>query len=433
MEKISFDQLQEQLYHEKLDNGLSVFLLPKPGFQKTYATLTANYGSIDNHFVAGDGSEKKVPDGIAHFLEHKMFESEEGDVFQEFSAQGASANAFTSFTRTAYLFSATSNVEKNLTTLLDFVQEPYFTENSVEKEKGIIEQEIKMYEDNPDWQNFFGLLKGLYKHHPVQIDIAGTVDSIRQISKEDLYTCYESFYHPSNMVLFVVGNLEPEKMMTLIRANQSAKTFPESNPPQRILPEEPVDVQKTEAVIPLPVQTPRCLIGIKQPAAGLEGRDLLQHELGMQLLLELAFGSSSSAYQRMYAEGLINDSFSFDYTSEKEFGFIAAGGETARPDDLVEALRRELISLKQSGVEADHFERLKKKKIGFFLRALNSPEYIANQFTRYHFNGMNLFDAVPVLEALDAAYVERLLEQTLDFENRMTVSKVIPAGEASAG
>ncbi|WP_444684208.1 EF-P 5-aminopentanol modification-associated protein YfmH [Alkalicoccus luteus] len=433
MEKISFDQLQEQLYYEKLDNGLDVFLLPKSGFHKTYATLTANYGSIDNHFIAGDGSEKTVPDGIAHFLEHKMFESEEGDVFQEFSAQGASANAFTSFTRTAYLFSATANVEKNLTTLLDFVQKPYFTDESVEKEKGIIEQEIKMYEDNPDWQNFFGLLKGMYQRHPVQIDIAGTVDSIHQITKDDLYTCYESFYHPSNMVLFVVGNLEPKKMMTLIRSNQSAKRFAKANPPQRILPDEPNEVNEAEAVIPLSVQTPRCLIGIKQPSTGLEGRDLLQHELGMQLMLELAFGGSSPAYQRMYAEGLINESFSFDYTSEKEFGFLAAGGETSRPDDLVQALKHELSVLKQNGVEAAHFERLKKKKIGFFLRALNSPEYIANQFTRYYFNGMNLFEVVPVLESLQLSYIEKLLESTLEFDNQMTVSKVIPAGEEAAG
>src|SRR5690606_13607321 len=206
MEKIHFPQLDEQLYYEKLDNGLDVYLLPKTGFYKTYATFTTKYGSIDNHFVPlGKEEYVKVPDGIAHFLEHKLFEKEDGDVFQKFSRQGASANAFTSFTRTAYLFSSTSHVEKNLETLLDFVQEPYFTDQTVEKEKGIIAQEIRMYDDNPDWRLYFGMIKNLYEKHPVRIDIAGTVESISAITKDMLYTCYNTFYHPSNMVLFIVG------------------------------------------------------------------------------------------------------------------------------------------------------------------------------------------------------------------------------------
>src|SRR6476469_9314628 len=175
MEKIEFKQLQEELYHEKLENGLEVYILPKKGFNKTFATFTTKYGSIDNHFVPL-GSEEyiKVPDGIAHFLEHKMFEKEDGDVFQKFSVHGASANAFTSFTRTAYLFSATNKLYDNTEILLDFVQEPYFTEKTVNKEKGIIAQEITMYDDQPDWRLYFGTIENMYKDHPVKIDIAGT-------------------------------------------------------------------------------------------------------------------------------------------------------------------------------------------------------------------------------------------------------------------
>ncbi|HJV31055.1 MAG TPA: pitrilysin family protein, partial [Bacillales bacterium] len=185
MEKISFDQLQEELFHEKLPNGLSVYILPKKGFNKTYATFTTKYGSVDNHFVPlGNEEFKKVPDGIAHFLEHKLFEKEDGDVFQQFSRQGASANAFTSFTRTAYLFSSTTDVERNLETLIDFVQDPYFSEKTVEKEKGIIGQEITMYDDNPDWRLYFGLIQNLYQNHPVNIDIAGTIESISHITKD---------------------------------------------------------------------------------------------------------------------------------------------------------------------------------------------------------------------------------------------------------
>ena len=212
MEKIEFKQLQEELYHEKLENGLEVYILPKKGFNKTFATFTTKYGSIDNHFVPLESEEYiKVPDGIAHFLEHKLFEKEDGDVFQQFSKQGASANAFTSFTRTAYLFSSTSNVELNLDTLMDFVQEPYFSEKTVEKEKGIIGQEITMYDDNPDWRLYYGVIQNLYENHPVRIDIAGTVESISHINKDLLYECYGTFYHPSNMLLFVVGPVNVEQ------------------------------------------------------------------------------------------------------------------------------------------------------------------------------------------------------------------------------
>ena len=200
MEKRVYETLQETLFYEKMDNGLDVYILPKKGFHKTYATFTTNYGSVDNQFVPlGKTEMKRVPDGIAHFLEHKLFEKEDGDVFQQFSKQGASANAFTTFTRTAYLFSSTDNVEKNLETLMDFVQTPYFSDKTVEKEKGIIGQEIRMYDDNPDWRVYFGAIESMYHHHPVKIDIAGTIESIAEITKELLYECYETFYHPSKI------------------------------------------------------------------------------------------------------------------------------------------------------------------------------------------------------------------------------------------
>src|SRR3954454_10802446 len=226
MEKITFDQLQEELFHEKLSNGLNDYILPKKGFNKTFATFTTKYGSIDNTFVPlGKEEYAKVPDGIAHFLEHKLFEKEDGDVFQQFSKQGALANAFTSFTRTAYLFSSTSNVEQNLETLMNFVQEPYFSEKTVEKEKGIIGQEITMYDDNPDWRLYFGLIQNMYQNHPVSIDIAGTVESISHITKELLYECYGTFYHPSNMLLFIVGPVDAGEVTKQIKENQSKKNF----------------------------------------------------------------------------------------------------------------------------------------------------------------------------------------------------------------
>lgn len=245
MEKIVYEQLKETLYYEKLPNGLDVYVLPKQGFNKTFATFTTKYGSVDNTFVPlGKEEMIRVPDGIAHFLEHKLFEKEDHDAFQLFSKQGASANAFTSFTRTAYLFSGTSNVEQNLNTLLNFVQEPYFSEKTVEKEKGIIGQEIQMYQDNPDWRLYFGLIDSLFVKHPIKIDIAGTIESISKITKDLLYECYETFYHPSNMLLFVVGAIDPEKTMDLVRENQAKKDYKNQPEIVRSFEEEPNEVNE---------------------------------------------------------------------------------------------------------------------------------------------------------------------------------------------
>lgn len=217
MHKQTYVDIEETLYTKKLENGLTVLLLPKQEMSKTYGLFSTDYGSIDQTFVPiNDDREITVPDGIAHFLEHKLFEKEDRDVFADFSKQGASPNAFTSFTKTAYLFSATNHIEKNVLTLLDFVQDPFFSEASVEKEKGIIAQEIKMYNDQPNWQSFMGTIQAMFKNHPVKIDIAGTVESIEKITKDDLYTCYRTFYHPENMTFFLTGNFNGEEMMSLI-------------------------------------------------------------------------------------------------------------------------------------------------------------------------------------------------------------------------
>src|SRR5690625_3987746 len=222
MKQINYQTIAETLYQKTLDNGLNVYLLPRQEMEKTFAIFSTDYGSIDRTFVPIGHSEPiTVPDGVAHFLEHKLFEKKDRDVFADFSKQGASANAYTSFTTTAYLFSATSTIEQNIETLIDFVQEPYFSDETVEQEKGIIAQEIMMYEDQPGWQLFMGTIKNMFHNHPVNIDIAGTVDSIEAITKEDLYVCYNTFYHPENMSLFIAGNIDPEAIMTLIEENQN--------------------------------------------------------------------------------------------------------------------------------------------------------------------------------------------------------------------
>jgi predicted Zn-dependent peptidase len=424
MEKISFDQLQEELFHEKLPNGLQVYILPKKGFNKTYATFTTKYGSVDNHFVPlGEEEFKKVPDGIAHFLEHKLFEKEDGDVFQQFSRQGASANAFTSFTRTAYLFSSTTDVERNLETLIDFVQDPYFSEKTVEKEKGIIGQEITMYDDNPDWRLYFGLIQNLYQNHPVNIDIAGTIESISHITKDLLYECYHTFYHPSNMLLFIVGPVDPTQIMNQVRENQTKKEYKDQPEIKRKFEQEPAEAAKEKQVLEMNVQTPKCLFGIKALHIDQSGEEMLTTELTMNVLLDLLFSKSTENYNNLYSEGLIDETFAYDYTQEQGFGFAMIGGDTRDPDQLAEKIEK--ILLNGTTFTDQQLDRTKKKKIGAFLRAINSPEYIANQFTRYAFNDMNLFDVVPTMEKITLKDVQSLASEVIAKE-RFSVCYVVP-------
>ncbi|WP_124727517.1 EF-P 5-aminopentanol modification-associated protein YfmH [Staphylospora marina] len=428
MQKIEHRQVAETLYMDTLPNGLEVVILPKPDFNKTYATFTTRFGSVDNTFAVGDGEKVTVPDGIAHFLEHKMFEQPTGtDVFQEFARQGASANAFTSFTRTAYLFSATSRVEDNLKTLIDFVQTPHFTDQNVEKEKGIIGQEIRMYDDNPDWRSYFGLIEAMYKNHPVRIDIAGTVESIADITKELLYTCYETFYHPSNMLLFVVGPVDPENILELVRNNQAAKTFEAPPRIRRFFESEPDQVNESLREVRLSVGVSKCLFGFKEASGrtGVKGDDLLKQEMATKIALEALIGPSSDLYQALYDDGLIDETFGFDYTLEDGYGFSMMGGDTRDPDALLERIRREFRVLTEKGIDAQTFDRLRKKSIGSQLRSLNSPEWIANQFTRYRFNGADMFRIIPVLEELRVDDINKRLREHVSWD-RFAVSLVRP-------
>lgn len=424
MQVIPYPHVKETLYTEQLPNGLTVFILPKKGFQKTYATFSTKYGSIDNHFQVAGEERRKVPDGIAHFLEHKMFEEPTGDIFSVFAAQGASANAFTSFDRTAYLFSATEQIRENLTTLLNFVQNPYFTDENVEKEKGIIGQEINMYKDNPDWRVYFGLIETMYHVHPVHIDIAGTVESIGQITKEMLYDCYHTFYHPSNMSLFVVGGVDPEEIMELVKENQAAKIFEPQGEIRRYFDEEPAAVKAPRKVSILPVSLAKCLFGCKEPDQPLRGREMLKRELAMKVLLDILVSPSSAIYQKLYDEQLISDSFGSEYNIAENYAFTVIGGDTKDPDLLISRVRDEIDRVKSEGVAVSDFDRSKKKKIGAFLRQLNSPEAIANEFTKYRFKGIELFDILPVYEELKLDDINELLQQHFDW-SRLAASIVI--------
>ncbi|SEB02252.1 Predicted Zn-dependent peptidase [Thalassobacillus cyri] len=426
MKELVYDQLKEKIYTETLDNGLKVFLLSKPDMVKTFGIFATDYGSIDQTFTPIGKNEKvSVPEGIAHFLEHKLFEKEDRDVFQDFTKQGASANAFTSFTKTAYLFSATSNIEKNVETLLNFVQDPFFSDQSVEKEKGIIAQEIKMYDDQPDWRAFFGTIQSLFHEHPVRVDIAGTVESIEEITKEDLYTCYETFYHPSNMTLFIAGNFNPEEMMKQVKDNQNAKEFADTPSIQRSYPEEPETVATSYGKIEMPVTTSKCMVGIKEKVAGLSGRELLKAELLSSMILSHYFSKSGEFYEELYENDLIDDSFHYETDLDRQFGFTILGGDSRKPDELAERVKEMLHQLKEREIAEEDFDRMKKKKIGQFLRAMNSMEFIANQFSHYHLLGIDLFEVLPEIESLTTKDANEFLKDWIN-EERIAVFQVIP-------
>jgi predicted Zn-dependent peptidase len=416
MDTVHYPDLNETLYCEKLSNGLEVRILPKSGFQKTYAVFSTRYGSVDNHFQANGGTEKRVPDGIAHFLEHKMFEEPEGDVFSRFAGQGASVNAFTSFDRTSYLFSATDHIEDNIETLLNFVQNPYFTDDNVEKEKGIIGQEIQMYRDQPDWRVYYGLIESMYSQHPIHIDIAGTIESISKIDKETLYACYETFYHPGNMTFFIVGGVEPDQIITQIRNNQQKKSFGPYTEVRRMFPIEPPEVHEKQRVITLPVSLPKCLFGFKEKVDHLDPGMILYRELTTKLVFDLLFSPSSNVYQTLYDENLISDQFGFEYQANSDYAFSVIGGETRNPELLLIRIRELIEPIKQAGIDEKSFNRCRKKRMGNYLRLLNSPEAIANEYTKYSFKQIDFFRFLNVYQNLTLDDLNRRMNEHMEWE-----------------
>ena len=422
MNKVHYEALNETVYTEVLDNGLQVVLIPKNKYSKTYGIFTTDFGSIDNQFVPINGDKEiKIPDGIAHFLEHKLFEGEDHDAFEDFAKYGASANAFTSFTRTSYLFSATDNISENTNSLLDFVQDPHFTEEGTEKEKGIIAQEIRMYEDNPGWQLFYGLLRNLYPEHPLSVDIAGTVESIQAISPELLQTCYDTFYHPSNMNLLMIGNFVPEKMMETIRQNQAGKTFLPAKPIQRTLPQASNQDINRYKEIEMDVQRPKVMLGVKGLDADVTGNQAEKYKIYGSLLLELLFGRSSTHFIDLYDNGLIDDSFGYSFNLDRSFNFMAIESDTEEPKLLEDKLKRILLDWEtDANLTNEKFDLLKKSMIGEQLQAFNSLEYIANHYSTLLFSGAELFEVVPLIEETSLEDIRSFAEGYLKEQNMST-------------
>lgn len=412
MEKITNERVHDCYYSLKHPSGLRIFVYPKEGSNSTYAIFGTRYGSVDTSFRRSDEKEVcTVPEGIAHFLEHKLFESEDGDAFTRFAKTGASANAYTSFDKTCYLFSSTENVYESLEILLDFVQSPYFTEQTVQKEQGIIGQEIRMYDDDPQWRVMFNLLKALYHHHPVKIDIAGTVESIAEITPDYLYRCYNTFYNLNNMALCVAGNIDPERVLELcdkmLKSSEAVEV-------ERIFEEEPAGVVESRVEQKLSVTLPLFQFGFKEAAGHRNVQELAQKEV----LLELLASDASPLYRRLLDANLINTaSFGSEYFEGPGYAAVIFSGESKDPDAVAKEICSEVERLRKEGISQDAFARARKALYGRNVAALNSAEAIANAMITLTFDERELFSYIDALATVELQDVQEMLKKQLLTEN----------------
>ena len=369
MELRKYDHIGEQVYSGKLPNGLSVFVVPKRDFNKQYAFFATDYGGADRRFRFA-GNWLDTPAGIAHFLEHKMFDMKDGNALTTLSANGASPNAYTSTDITAYYFECTENFKENLDTLLTFVSTPYFTPENVEKEQGIIDQEIRMVEDDPDYAVYYGLMKSLFRHNPIRDSVAGTVESIAEITADTLYNCHKVFYNPSNMALCVAGDVDHLEVLEM--AQRILPTEPGELPERDYGPPEvlaPVTKSVSQA---MEVSLPIFLAGCKSKPIPARGRENLRYELVSALALEILAGHSSPLYFRLYGEGVVNSDFSASFESVAGEAYSMFGGECRDPARVFDEVNQEIVRLSENGPDGALFGRIKKASLGRHIRSLNS-------------------------------------------------------------
>jgi predicted Zn-dependent peptidase len=353
-----------------------------------------------------------VPEGIAHFLEHKLFENEDCDVFELYARTGANANAFTSFDKTCYLFSCSNNYCDSLRILLDFVQKPYFTEASVAKEQGIIGQEIKMTNDNPDWRVFFNLMRCLYHNHPVKIDIAGTVESIAEIDAELLYKCYGTFYNLNNMVLSIAGNIDADEVLAI--CDECLRPC-EDKGLETVFPDEPENIVKSEFREIQPVGTPVFNIGCKcTPCNGIER---LKKSMAASVAVSIISDASSDMYKRLLEKELINSNFGTEIFCGDGYFSVIFGGESSAPEKVRDEILSEIERIKSEGINEKDFQRIKKSTYGVLIRELNNVEAVANLMINSHMDGVSPFDAVNVLSGLTSNDCLEFIRNELFSEN----------------
>ena len=425
MKQTFYERIGESVYREVLPNGLQVCVVPKPEHAKKYAFFATRYGGMDTRFCL-DGKWLDTPAGIAHYLEHKMFDTKEGNALQELAANGASPNAFTSNAITGYYFESTEKFEENLRILLSFVSIPYFTKESVDKEQGIIGQEIQMIEDDPEWQVFMNLLSALYQNHPIRVSVAGSRESISHITADTLYACHKAFYNPANMVLCVAGDVDPERICALAREILPKEGGAEIQRDYGAA--EPETAAEPLRELRMAVSTPIFQLGFKADPAP-NGEERLRRQLMGELCMEALLGTSSPLYARLYGEGLVNNSFGYGYEAYPGCAFLAAGGESRDPEAVRNAVLAEAGRIAGDGIEAGLWNRLKKAAYGSRVRGLNSFEQICVQLAQGHFAGVEYLRFPEVFDSIERTDVEDCLRRWV-IPERAALAVVRPGGKA---
>ncbi|MBR1763603.1 MAG: insulinase family protein [Eubacterium sp.] len=412
IKEIKSEILEEKYFEINHPSGLKIFVMPKENYSSAYAVFGTNYGSIDTRFKRSDSEEwTQVPEGIAHFLEHKLFESEELGAFERYAKTGASANAYTSFDKTCYLFQCSDNFKESLKILLDFVQNPYFTAQTVEKEQGIIAQEIRMYLDDAGWMSMFNLLRCFYHKHPVKIDIAGTVESIAEITDKLLYSCYNTFYNLHNMALAVVGNINVDEVLEV--CDEYLKPSQELSI-EKSFEDEPREIVQSYMEHILELSVPVFSFGYKEECA--KPLPTFKEYIETNILLEVIAGKTSPLYTRLFENGLINSSFSKEYFTGYGFEAVIFDGESEKPEEVAKAINEEVARIKKEGINPELFESVRRTLYGKEIMSFNDIDNIANSLIACQFNNWNMFDAVEIYKNITVDDIEKRLSSMMDEE-----------------
>ena len=418
MKVIESLKIKEKAYIEKLENGLTVIIVPKANTNKKYLIWGTHFGSIDNRFIMPKtGEEVFIPDGVAHFLEHKMFEQANGtNSLDTLMALGIDANAYTTNDHTAYLFECTNKFYEGLDELMDYVQNPYFTEENVEKEKGIIGQEIRMYDDDPGWQLYMNAMDCMYKENPIKIDIAGTVESISEITPDVLYKCYNTFYNPSNMVMVVCGDFVPEDLLEEIKKRIVPKES--QGEIKRIYPERESGINKPYKEVQMEVSSPIFAIGYKDEEDLKEHREeIIKKHIAIEILLNMIIGKSSELYKELYENGDLLAQPDLDYEFSDEYAHILISGQSKNPEKIQEKIKQTVESYKQNGLNEEHFDRIKKKIYGDYVVEYNSVSDIARMFLADKMKQINSFDYIEDYHTVTKEYAEEVLKNVFKEDN----------------
>lgn len=421
--------LNEKLYQYSLPNGLDVIIIPKKNCIKKFAIFGTHFGSMNYQFKTDKEKDVVVvPDGVAHFLEHKLFEQEDGvNALDKLTKMGANPNAYTSFNHTAYLFECTENFNEVFKALIQFVQNPYLTKENVEKEKGIIGQEIQMYDDDPDWQLFFNLLGAMYKNHAITKDIAGTIESITGITPEILYQCYHTFYDSSNMVMCVVGDVNPEEVLSIIKSDVRMSEL--DSKIERFYDEQSEEINQKEVIKKMDISMPMFAIGFKDNFingildAGFNKNslELAKRDIAVQIALGMIVGKSTDFYQKLYDDGLIIKPLGYSYTFEEDYAYSVIEGESNHYRDVIEKVKQRIEQMKSTSLDETEFENMKKSMYGDFVRLFNNVNSVATTFINNYFRGIDTSDYAEAFRIITLADVEKMLKEHFDFD-KMAVS-----------